>query len=107
MAVGCGSESDATESAVVHDGDGPAIVQATNMEFSPHTIVIGVGDTVEWFFNDGPIEHNVVGVGDSAPQDFASPMVALDSWSYTFTEAGEYDYVCTIHPQKTGRVIVE
>ncbi|MDX2681905.1 cupredoxin domain-containing protein [Streptomyces sp. NY05-11A] len=28
------------------------------------------------------------------------------SWSYTFTTAGTYGYVCTVHPGMTGRIDV-
>ncbi|AEF42367.1 cupredoxin domain-containing protein [Hoyosella subflava] len=83
------------------------MVQATNMDFTPKTVVIQAGDTVEWVFDDGPVAHNVIGTGDNAPPDFASPMIALDTWSYTFDDAGEYEYVCSEHPQKTGLIVVE
>lgn len=29
-----------------------------------------------------------------------------ESWSYTFEEVGEYDYLCTPHPYMKGKVIV-
>lgn len=30
-----------------------------------------------------------------------------DSFEFTFTDPGEYDYFCSIHPQMTGTITVE
>lgn len=30
-----------------------------------------------------------------------------DSFEFTFTEPGDYDYLCSIHPQMTGTITVE
>ena len=30
-----------------------------------------------------------------------------DSFEFTFTDPGEYDYFCSIHPQMTGSITVE
>ncbi|HUU61047.1 MAG TPA: plastocyanin/azurin family copper-binding protein [Acidimicrobiia bacterium] len=29
-----------------------------------------------------------------------------ETYSFTFTEAGEYPYICTIHPSMQGTIIV-
>ncbi|MCW4352411.1 plastocyanin/azurin family copper-binding protein [Hoyosella sp. YIM 151337] len=91
----------------MHEGDGPAVVHVSNMHYTPETLVIDAGTTVEWVFDDGPIAHNVVGVSENSPPDFASPMIAQDTWSYTFESPGEYEYICSEHPQKTGVIVVE
>lgn len=95
------------EQPVIHEGDDPAVVQVSNMHYTPHTLVIEAGTTVEWRFEDGPTAHNVVGTSENSPPGFASPMIAQDVWSFTFDTPGEYHYVCTEHPQKTGVIIVE
>ena len=38
---------------------------------------------------------------------FDSGMMMVDqSWESTFTDSGEYDYYCMLHPWMTGKVIV-
>jgi plastocyanin len=39
---------------------------------------------------------------------FRSKILAKDDkFSFTFTTAGEYDYLCLIHPNMKGKVIVK
>ncbi|MBB3036053.1 cupredoxin domain-containing protein [Hoyosella altamirensis] len=83
-----------------------ATVRVENFAFDPPNITVSVGDTVEWVFADGPVDHDVTG-GEGTPEDFVSPTLSEDTWTYTFTEAGEYDYICSIHPNMTGSVVVE
>ncbi|WP_231976148.1 cupredoxin domain-containing protein [Streptomyces sp. 3214.6] len=43
----------------------------------------------------------------SGPASLHSPMPNKGgSWSYTFTTAGTYGYVCTVHPGMTARIVV-
>ena len=30
-----------------------------------------------------------------------------DSFSFTFTEPGTYEYFCSLHPRMTGTIVVE
>ncbi|MCW4355075.1 plastocyanin/azurin family copper-binding protein [Hoyosella sp. YIM 151337] len=86
--------------------DVAASVRVENFAFDPPSITVSVGDTVEWVFADGPVDHDVTGQ-NGAPEDFQSPVLSEDTWTYTFTEAGEYDYICSLHPNMTGTVVVE
>ncbi|WP_187774293.1 cupredoxin domain-containing protein [Lolliginicoccus suaedae] len=122
--VACGSDTDdaapqgaygapATEQAeetTAGTEDGQATeateVRVSGFEFTPSSVTVSVGDTVTWVFDDGQIPHNVVS-RDSSPEEFRSPTIREDSWSFTFSEPGEYSYFCSIHPQMTGTVIVE
>ncbi len=69
-------------------------------EYSPAVIEVPVGTAVTWVFDDGRDKHDVVGVG------WESPKLTEERWSYTFTGAGRFDYLCSLHPGMRGRVVV-
>lgn len=74
-----------------------------NMAFAPARIEVAVGTTVEWTNND-PLAHTVT----STEGKFDSGLIEPGGkWSYTFTEAGTYDFNCTPHPFMKGVVIVQ
>ena len=71
-------------------------------DFSPEDLTINVGDTVVWTNNDDS-PHTVTADDD----EFNSGNLAEGAtWSYTFTEAGTYDYHCNYHSSMTGSVTV-
>lgn len=78
-------------------------VTVGNNFFSPANLTIQVGDTVRWTnaADNGP-PHNVVG-------DWGSSTTAESfTYEFTFTQAGVFDYLCTIHPASMrGTVTVE
>jgi plastocyanin len=68
--------------------------------FSPPVIEVPVGTEVTWTFADVE-EHNVIFDG------FGSNVLLTGTYSHTFEAAGEFPYVCTLHPlSMKGRVIV-
>ena len=79
-----------------------AKVSIDNFTFSPASIIVKVGDTVTWTNHDD-IPHAVVSAGK-----FRSKALDTDnSFSFTFTAAGDYPYFCSLHPHMTGTVKVE
>ena len=70
--------------------------------FTPMAITIPVGDTVIWDNEDGE-PHTVVSL-DGGYRSKA--LDEKDSFSHTFTSAGTFKYVCSIHPRMTGTVTV-
>ena len=70
--------------------------------FFPETITIKEGETVTWV-NKETYGHDAV----SDTGLFRSPRMATgEKYSYTFTKAGTYTYICGIHPFMHGTVIV-
>ena len=95
-AAACGGGDDDGSSA---DAE-PGTVTITDNKFSPKETTIAVGDTVTWTW-EGSAAHNVTGPG------FESELQSKGEFEHTFEEAGEIDYVCTVHPGMTGKVVVE
>ena len=71
------------------------------MYFSPKTITVQPGDTVKWV-NEADEEHNVIVYPDGYPtgaKKLSSPFLKKkgESFSYTFTVKGTYQYHCIPH----------
>ncbi|MGH2382845.1 MAG: cupredoxin domain-containing protein [Candidatus Limnocylindria bacterium] len=77
-------------------------VQIVDFAFSPATLTIQVGDTVTWTNADVVVHTATAGSGAFDSGDLAQG----ESYSVTFTEPGTYEYLCTPHPDMTGRIVV-
>lgn len=78
---------------------------ATIGAFTPATVTISVGQTVEWVFKDA--NPHTVTADDMSFSSVASGLANGQTYSHTFTKAGTYPYHCAIHPQMHGTVIVK
>lgn len=79
-------------------------VAIKNFAFAPAALTVKAGTKVTWTNQDSDA-HTVTSAGSGGP--LSSP--ALDTggtFSFTFTEAGTYRYLCTIHPFMTATVTV-
>jgi len=85
-----------------HGGD--ISITMEHYAFSPATITVRVGDTVSWT-NTDQAPHDVTTT--SAPEMLKSPTLQKgDSWAHTFTVAGTYSYICSIHPDMQATITV-
>jgi len=103
QAVQTGAASASAVQSTVADANAPVVahVAMKNMKFSPATIEIKKGDTVEWK-NDDITPHTATAA------TFDSGSIASDAaWQHTFKEAGNFPYTCTFHPVMKGTVIVK
>lgn len=79
-------------------------VQMVNYAFAPASITVNEGDTITWT-NQDTAPHTVTTT--SGPQSLNSPYLSKgQSWSYTFSAPGTYEYYCTVHPDMRARVVV-
>lgn len=77
-------------------------VNITSGGFSPKTVSITADDSIRWKNNDTK-NHQIV----STRGTFASPVIGPGkTYTFTFTEAGTYDYRDALYPNRTGTVKV-
>jgi nitrite reductase (NO-forming) len=73
-------------------------------DYSVNTLTVSVGTTVTWTNDDEGQMHTVTAVDGSFDSGFLETGA---TFSYTFTEVGEFEYFCTPHPWMRAKVIVE
>lgn len=72
--------------------------------YHPGALTVAAGDTVTWT-NLDTVGHDVTVT--RGPVLFHSPLLSQgQSWSYTFTVAGPYTYICSVHPDMTATLTV-
>jgi plastocyanin len=77
-------------------------VSIQNFAFSPAIVTIKTGTTITWTNRDQD-SHTATAM----PGPFHSPTLNTgQSYQYTFTTPGRFDYLCTIHPFMTATVVV-
>ena len=80
-----------------------AIVQVLDNKFEPAEVEIRVGQAVRWEWS-GRDKHDVV----STDRSFVSELMAgPTTYTHIFTSAGDFSYMCSIHPEMIGLVVVE
>ena len=100
-----GPETHIVETAM---GSGAPGCETSNACYLPEDITINAGDTVKWD-NVDTAAHTVTG---GSPAD--GPSGAFDSsllmagmpYSFTFDDAGYYDYFCMVHPWMVGSCLL-
>ena len=78
-------------------------VKIDNFTFTPPELMVAVGTTVK-FVNHDDIPHSVV---DKNKAFRSKALDTDDSFTFTFVNAGSYDYFCGLHPHMTGKIIVK
>jgi plastocyanin len=92
----------ATAGAPAPGGPPAATITLEHFMFGPTTLTVPAGVPVHWRNLDGEV-HTVVSLDGL----FRSPALDQgDEFSYTFKAPGHYRYVCTLHPQMMGEIVV-
>ncbi len=79
-----------------------ATVRIDNFTFAPTPLTIAAGTTVTWV-NQDDIPHAIY---CQALGLRSHPMDTGDSFSHRFAQAGTFEYICSLHPQMRGRIVV-
>jgi plastocyanin len=98
-------------------GSGPLTrhVNIANYAYSPSTVTVNAGDTVQWDWAGPDVNHSVTTVGGLL-ESLESHLGALvnqivgapagGSYSHVFNNVGSFAYYCRVHPDMTGTVKV-
>jgi plastocyanin len=79
-----------------------AVVKIDNFAFTPDNLTVKAGTAVT-FQNGDDIPHTVVATDHS----FRSKALDTnDSFTFTFTKAGDFTYFCGLHPHMQGKITV-
>jgi plastocyanin len=78
-------------------------IEIDNFKFGMASLQVTVETTVTWTNRDD-VPHTVT----SSKKVFKSPPLDTgETFSYTFKEAGSFEYYCSLHPHMTGKVVVK
>ncbi len=113
--AGCGSSSSSskststsapapasTSSSSSSSSSGGVTIKASGFAFNPPSVTVKKGQKVTWT-NGDPAPHNVTSDdGTIKSKDFTNGQ----SFTYTASKAGVFNYICTIHPQMKATLIV-
>ena len=94
----------AVDHSIVATSSASAIVHVVmhDMKFSPASVEVKPGETVEWT-NQDITPHTAT----SFPSFDSGSIDSDKSWRHTFTEPGNFPYTCTFHPEMKAVVTVK
>ena len=78
-------------------------ISIRDFSFAPTSTTVAVGTTVRWKNLDG--EPHTVRSSDTTFRSDA--LDQNDSFAFKFDKPGTYRYVCSIHPQMVGTIVVK
>ena len=99
--LGCGNAS-------VNEGSQNPVRESEIIDFVFEDISVSVGTTVVWTNMDNKAHTTTSGVPPDVSGVWDSPFLKQSqTFSYRFTEVGEFEYWCRVHPFMTATVKVE
>ena len=79
-------------------------ISIDNFTFNPPTLTVKAGTKVTWT-NKDDIPHGIASANNAFTRSKA--LDTDDSFTFTFTTPGTYQYFCYIHPHMTGTIVVQ
>lgn len=78
-----------------------------NPNFTPDTVTVPKGDIIKWTNND-TVPHTVTSAADAGATFDSSLIAAGKTFSLDTSKLNgtEYDYMCTVHPFMTGKIVI-
>ena len=96
-------ESQSSTVDITVNGDNGDSVDIKGFAYDQATLTISKGTTVTWTQHDSAV-HTVTSVSGNVLD--SQNLAKGETFSYTFDEAGTFEYYCTIHPSMKGEVVV-
>lgn len=100
----CGSATPPA-SPTAEEATDEVAVSIYDFGFDPPQLEIEAGTTVTWT-NDGAVEHTTVHFNEGKKTWDSDIMEPGDTYSYTFDDAGTFDYLCGLHPDMMAEIVV-
>jgi plastocyanin len=104
LAVGCASTpTGAPATGAVSTG----AISIKGFAFSPAQLSVNKGATVTWTNEDGTTHTVTSGVPGSLSGKFDQRVEANGKFTFTFADAGTFEFFCSIHNTMRGTVLVK
>ena|SRR5215472_2765446 len=87
----------------------PKVVSVVIREFKfePATVTVHEGDTVEWKNNDIVPHTATADEGAQKPAFDSGTIHKGAAWRFVARKKGTYNYICRLHPNMKGQLIVQ
>ena len=96
-----------TFSVIIPPGANNRLCATFHNCYSPENITISAKDSITWINEDSDFHSVTSGKPGSMDDKFDSKLFPSgESWTFTFTNPGEHDYFCTIHPWMIGTITI-
>lgn len=84
------------------DKEKPQKVTIKDSAFSPKTLTIKKGQSVQWT-NSDTLDHSIKADDNSFK---SGTLKRKQTFEHTFKKAGKFPYACTLHPREKGTIVV-
>lgn len=103
IAVGCASTTSGGPIGAVSTGS----ISIKGFAFNPAQLSVNKGASVTWTNDDGTTHTVTSGVPGTPSGKFDQRVESGKTFTFTFTDAGTYDFFCSIHNSMKATVLVK
>jgi plastocyanin len=104
--VGCASASSAPSASSIPTAS-PVAISIKGFAFNPNQPSVAKGATITWTNDDGTTHTVTSGVPGTPTGKFDQRVEPGKTFAFTFTDAGTYEFFCSIHNSMRGSVTVK
>ncbi|MFC1741578.1 hypothetical protein ACFL3V_03510 [Nanoarchaeota archaeon] len=101
------TEEEITDADDTQTAQNYRVVSMKDLKAYPEEMTIKVGTTVEWRNVNDNLQHIIGWRGQKGMGVTPEPILAGESWSYTFNEVGKITWFSTARPTLQGTITIE